>query len=84
MDTKSCYQGEGVMESLNLANEFKEEARRFFGTVSGDAINGFRIAVTGKRMFQKVAALAEQYLGEVAADTGRYPQLMKITFKGQL
>ena len=62
---------------------FKETARPIFGTVSGNADRA-RVAVTGKRMFAKVAALAEQHGGVVAPDTGRYPQLMSITFQPEI
>jgi len=63
------------------AETFRDIARRHFGTVSGTPENGYRVAVTGKRMFRQIAALAEQYGGTVAPDSGRFPQLVRIAFE---
>jgi len=63
---------------MSLAT-FREVARPIFGTVSGSAELA-RVAVTGKRMFTRVAALAEQHGGAVEPASERYPQLVKITF----
>jgi hypothetical protein len=60
-------------------DDFKTAARPHFGTVSGSAALA-RVAVTGKRKFSAVAALAEQYGGTVQPDKGTYPQLVLITF----
>lgn len=40
----------------------------------------FRIAVTGKRMFASVAALAAREGATVAPSKGAFPELVKITF----
>lgn len=50
------------------------------GTVSKHA-GAFRIAVTGKRYFDRVKAVVEAHGGQVADTRNeRYPQLMKLTF----